>query len=234
MLCGSLRLTTDYGRLGILAAAALTVGLIADASGRPGRTVGALTAAWSRWRPSRRWQYRPPRLLAHRFTAWDVFPGYELPQPPNALRLLTLWRFDPLIGTRSIGARRAATWQVLFGSDGEGDRWPPDDRRPGWPDASALLFVSSSGVKGVRLGDVRRGMSEHMTLNMFIGVPWFWAHRRRLRRPCDPRRPGSPPGPREWLLWLVHSPVTRFILAPGDGVRLVRPDPSTPSTSHRS
>ena len=44
LLCGLTRLTdTDYGRLGILAAAALTIGLIADASGEAGPDGGALT-----------------------------------------------------------------------------------------------------------------------------------------------------------------------------------------------
>lgn len=39
-----------------------------------------------------------PGLLAHQFTAWDVFLGYELPGPPTVLRLLTFWRFDTFIG----------------------------------------------------------------------------------------------------------------------------------------
>ena len=43
-----------------------------------------------------------PGLLAHRFTAWDILLGYHLPDPPNAVRLVTVWRFDPLIGLASI------------------------------------------------------------------------------------------------------------------------------------
>ena len=43
-----------------------------------------------------------PGLLAHKFTAWDVLLGYQLPGPPNALRLATVWRFDPLIGVAAI------------------------------------------------------------------------------------------------------------------------------------
>ncbi|TXB84985.1 hypothetical protein FRD81_22140, partial [Mycobacterium tuberculosis] len=39
-----------------------------------------------------------PRFLTHAFTAWDVFLGYELPQPPTIARVLTVWRFDSLIG----------------------------------------------------------------------------------------------------------------------------------------
>lgn len=215
LLCGLTRLTnTDYGRLGILAAAALTIGVIADATGWSGRAVSALTAMVSLAAVSAMAIQTAPRLLAHRFTAWDVFLGYELPQPPNALRLLTLWRFDPLVGTGALvlGALYVAGVVRLRR---RGDRWP-GGRSAAWlAGCLALLFVSSSGVKSYGSAMFSVHMSEHMTLNMFIPVFLVLGAPLTLAlRALRPAPAGSPPGPREWLLWLVHSPVTRFISHP--------------------
>ncbi|MBP0656702.1 cytochrome c oxidase assembly protein, partial [Mycobacterium tuberculosis] len=64
-----------------------------------------------------------PGLLAHKFSAWDVFLGYELPGAPTAWKLATYWRFDLLIGVAAvvaialyvIGVRRLRR---------RGDDWP--------------------------------------------------------------------------------------------------------------
>lgn len=215
LLCGFTRITnTDYGRLGILAAAALAAGLIADATGRSGRAASALTAMVSLAAVSAMAIQTAPRLLAHRFTAWDVFLGYELPQPPNALRLLTLWRFDPLIGTGAVvlGALYVAGVLRLRR---RGDQWPAGRSAAWLAGCVALLFVSSSGVKAYGSAMFSVHMSEHMTLNMFIPVFLVLGAPLTLAlRALPPAPAGSPPGPREWLLWLIHSPLTRFISHP--------------------
>ena len=70
----------------------------------------------------------------------------------------------------------------------------------------ALLFVSSSGVKAYGSAMFSVHMSEHMTLNMFIPVFLVLGAPLTLAlRALRPAPPGSPPGPREWLLWLsIH------------------------------
>lgn len=58
-------------------------------------------------------------------------------------------------------------------------------------------------------------MAEHMTLNMFIPVLLVLGGPVTLAlRAIPPAGEGSPPGPREWLLWLVHSRFTAFISHP--------------------
>lgn len=215
LLCGASRITTtDYGWLAIVAAAAMTAGLIADLTRRPSRTASALAALVALAAVSAMAIQTAPRLLAHRFTAWDVFLGYELPQPPDALRLLTLWRFDPLIGVGALvlGALYVAGVVRLRR---RGDQWPVG-RSVAWLfGCLALLFVSSSGVKAYGSAMFSVHMSEHMTLNMFIPVFLVLGAPLTLAlRALTPAQAGSPPGPREWLLWLVHSPVTRFISHP--------------------
>jgi putative copper resistance protein D len=58
-------------------------------------------------------------------------------------------------------------------------------------------------------------MVEHMTLNMFVplllvlGAPVTLA-----LRVLPSAAPGAPPGPREWILRAVHSPLTTFLSNP--------------------
>lgn len=215
VLCGVSRLTsTDYGRLAIVAAAAMIAGLIADLTGRASRAASALATLVALAAVSAMAIQTAPRLLAHRFTAWDVFLGYELPQPPNVWRLLTLWRFDPLIG---VGALVLGALYVVgvVRLRRRGDQWPVG-RPVAWLlGCLALLFVSSSGVKAYGSAMFSVHMSEHMALNMFIPVFLVLGAPLTLAlRALTPAPAGSPPGPREWLLWLVHSPVTRFISHP--------------------
>ena len=79
----------------------------------------------------------------------------------------------------------------------------------------ALLLTTSSGVRAYGSAMFSVHMSEHMALNMFIpvflvlGAPITLALRALPAAAAD-----QPPGPREWLVWLVHSSVSRFLSHP--------------------
>jgi putative copper resistance protein D len=155
-----------------------------------------------------------PRLLTRRLTPWDVFLGYALPDPPSVLRILTVWRFDPFLG---IGALILAVGYTLgfLRLRRRGDSWPVG-RLVAW-DAGCLvlLFTSSSGVKAYGSAMFSVHMAEHMTLNMLIPVLLVLGGPATLAlRALTPATDGQPPGPREWLLWLVHSKVTAFLAHP--------------------
>jgi putative copper resistance protein D len=58
-------------------------------------------------------------------------------------------------------------------------------------------------------------MAEHMTLNMFVPVLLVLGGPVTLAlRTLPAAGDGQPPGPREWVLWLVHSKVTAFLANP--------------------
>ena len=155
-----------------------------------------------------------PRLLAHQFTAWDVFLGYALPDPPSVLTLLTVWRFDTFIGAGALmlAAAYVAGYVRLRR---RGDTWPVG-RLVAWlTGCLVLLFTSSSGVKAYGSAMFSVHMAEHMTLNMFIPVLLVLGGPVTLAlRAVAPAGDGQPPGLREWLLWLVHSKVTAFLSHP--------------------
>ncbi|WP_059020613.1 cytochrome c oxidase assembly protein [Mycobacterium sp. M26] len=209
---------SDYGRLGLLAAAVLLASWLLDITrlrtGKPGGPAGAVAMIVAVAAVAAMAVQTAPRLLAHQFTAWDVFLGYELPQPPNAVRLLTVWRFDVLLG---IGAVVLAVLYVVavVRLRRRGDTWPPG-RTAAWLfGCLALLLATSSGVRAYGSAMFSVHMSEHMALNMFIpvflvlGAPITLALRALPAAPAD-----QPPGPREWLMWLVHSPASRFLSHP--------------------
>ncbi|MGH3725085.1 MAG: cytochrome c oxidase assembly protein [Mycobacterium sp.] len=155
-----------------------------------------------------------PRFLTHAFTAWDVFLGYELPYPPNVVRLLTLWRFDTFIGTVAVVA--AAVYLVGYVRlRRRGDAWPVG-RVVSWITGCAVLvFATGSGMRAYGSAMFSVHMAEHMTLNMFIPVLLVLGAPVTLAlRVISPSREGRRPGPREWLVWVMHSRVTTFLSHP--------------------
>lgn len=155
-----------------------------------------------------------PRFLTSPFTAWDVFLGYELPQPPNALNLFTVWRFDVLLGTA--GVILAGSYTVGFIQlRRRGHEWPRG-RLVAWLiGCGILVFTSSSGLRAYGSAMFSVHMAEHMTLNMFIPVLLALGGPVTLAlRVLPAARDGQHPGPREWLAWLMHSPVTAYLSHP--------------------
>lgn len=213
-----------YGRAGCAAAAILTLMWLTDvaslASSRPLRpsgarralggpamiAVGALISSMA--------TQTAPRLLTHRFTVWDIFLGYTLPDPPSVLTILTVWRFDTFMGA---GALTLAVLYVLgfLRLRRRGDSWPVG-RLVAWVAGCLLLvFTSGSGVKAYGSAMFSVHMAEHMVVNMFIPVLLVLGGPVTLAlRALPPAAEGRPPGPREWLLWLVHSKVTAFLAHP--------------------
>ncbi len=154
------------------------------------------------------------RFLTHDFTTWDIFLGYELPAPPSVGTLLTVWRFDTFLG---VGALVLAALYTLgyVRLRRRGDGWPVGRLIAWWAGCLVLLVVSSSGVKAYGSAMFSVHMAEHMTLNMFVPVLLVLGGPVTLAlRALPAHRPDQPPGPREWLLWLVHSKFTSFLAHP--------------------
>jgi cytochrome c oxidase assembly factor CtaG len=192
-----LRLRRDPVRLGAVAGVLTSVTLVG--------AVAVISAMATRTAPG---------LLAHKFTAWDVLLGYQLPDPPNAIRLLTIWRFDPLIGVGAIVAAIVYVAGVLR-LRRRGDRWPLAKTLCWLGGCAGLLIVSSSGLRAYGSAMFSVHMVEHMSLNMFLPVLLVLGTPVTLAlRALPSAGPGSPPGPREWLLRLIHSRLTRFLAHP--------------------
>jgi len=144
----------------------------------------------------------------------EVLIGYDLVGPPTLARLLFDWRLDLIFGSAAvvlaamylIGVRRLRV---------RGDRWPVG-RTVAWLVGCVGLFLAtSSGIGRYAPAMFSVHMAQHMLLGMLVpillvlGAPVTLA----LRALPSGGRNG-PPGPREWLLAAVHSPVARVLTHP--------------------
>lgn len=212
---------SDFARLGLLAGMLVMLvwlhdcrTLVRPSHSSRGRTVAALAMTAALGAIVLMAVQTAPRLLTHRFTVWDVFLGYELRHPPTILSVLTTWRFDVLIGT--VGVVLAVGYLAGYVRlKRRGNNWPVG-RLVSWLIGCAVLvFTSSSGVRAYGSATFSIHMAEHMTLNMFIPVLLVLGGPVTLAlRVLPAAGNGEPPGPREWLTWLLHSRVTAFFSHP--------------------
>lgn len=155
-----------------------------------------------------------PSLLAHNFTIWDVYLGYELPGPPDTLRLLTEWRFDFLLGTAAVIMAVAYLWGFLR-LRRRGVDWPVHKLFFWLAGCVLMLFGTSSGLVAYSTAMFSVHMGNHMLLNMYVPVMLVLGTPIGLAlRAVPPSSRGTAPGPREWVVWLTHSHYARLITHP--------------------
>jgi putative copper resistance protein D len=156
----------------------------------------------------------PPASDAAPPSRTEVVLGYDLDGPPTLARLAFDWRFDLIFGTAAVlmavlylmGVRRLRV---------RGDAWKPG-RTAAWLCGCAVLLIATSsgiGKYAPAMFSVHMGM--HMMLTMLIPILLvLGAPVTLMMRALPVAGRGNPPGPREWTLAAVHSPVARFVTHP--------------------
>ncbi|HEY3710742.1 MAG TPA: cytochrome c oxidase assembly protein [Amycolatopsis sp.] len=156
----------------------------------------------------------PPADAVTQPSTTELLIGYNLDGAPTFWRLLTDWRFDLVYGTAAIvlaGLYLAGVWRLRK----RGDAWPVG-RLVAWlAGCLVILLATSSGIGRYSPAMFSVHMGSHMMLSMVapvllvLGGPVTLALRALPAAGRD-----APPGPREWLLAAVHSPVSRFLTHP--------------------
>ncbi|HEV7649177.1 MAG TPA: cytochrome c oxidase assembly protein [Actinophytocola sp.] len=140
--------------------------------------------------------------------------GYKLSGPPTLLRLLTDWRYDIIYGTVAI----VLAMFYLLGVArlrSRGDAWPVGRTIAWLLGCLTLMIATSSGFGRYAPAMFSIHMETHMMLSMLapvflvLGGPVTLALRAMPVAGKD-----RPPGPREWLLAVVRSPISRFFTHP--------------------
>ncbi|WP_130348403.1 cytochrome c oxidase assembly protein [Herbihabitans rhizosphaerae] len=156
----------------------------------------------------------PPQEVAAQLSNVELLIGYTLDGPPTFLRLLFDWRFDLVYGTAAIVAGVAYLLGVRRLRK-RGDAWPVG-RTIAWTlGCLTILIATSSGIGRYAPAMFSVHMTSHMLLSMLapvllvLGGPVTLALRALPAAGKD-----APPGPREWLLAAVHSPVSRALTHP--------------------
>ncbi|MEJ3656005.1 cytochrome c oxidase assembly protein [Actinomycetes bacterium KLBMP 9759] len=144
----------------------------------------------------------------------EVVLGYDLLGPPTPTALAFGWRFDLIFGTAALAMALCYVLGVLR-LRARGDAWPVGRTISWLSGCAALLIATSSGIGPYGHAMFSVHMAEHMILSMLVpillvlGGPVTLA----LRALPTAGRTG-PPGPREWLLAGVHSPLARLLTHP--------------------
>ena len=110
-----------------------------------------------------------PGLIAHPFTAWDVYLGYSLPGPPDVGSLVSLWRVDLVVGVAAVVG--VVSYLVAARRErASGHRWPIR-RTVSWVAGCAVVVVStSSGLKAYGNALFSVHMAEHTGLTMIAPI----------------------------------------------------------------
>lgn len=144
----------------------------------------------------------------------EVLIGYPLAGPPTLLRLLVDWRFDLVYGTGALvfaALYLAGVWRLRR----RGDRWPIGRTISWLGGCLMILLATSSGIGRYAPAVFSVHMSSHMMLSMMAPVFLVLGGPVTLAlRALPAAGKGEPTGPREWLLSLVGSPVSRLLTHP--------------------
>lgn len=156
----------------------------------------------------------PPAELGPVPGRTELLIGYPLDGPPTAARLLFDVRFDLVYGTLAIVLAALYAWGVRR-LRVRGDRWPVG-RTVSWLlGCLTILVATSSGVGRYAPAVFSVHMGQHMLLSMLAPVFLVLGGPTSLAlRVFKPASKGQPAGPREWLLALVNSPVSRVLTHP--------------------
>nr|WP_042194917.1 cytochrome c oxidase assembly protein [Kibdelosporangium sp. MJ126-NF4] len=156
----------------------------------------------------------PPQQAVTQPTSVELRIGYALDGAPTFLKLLVDWRFDLIYGTLAIamavlyvlGVRRLRA---------RGDAWPVG-RTVAWLCGCAtILLATSSGIGRYSPAMFSIHMISHMMLNMLAPILLVLGGAVTLAlRALPAAGKNNPPGPREWIVALVHSPVAKVLTHP--------------------
>jgi cytochrome c oxidase assembly factor CtaG/putative copper export protein len=156
----------------------------------------------------------PPADVDPNLSLSEAALGYDLDGPPTVARLMFDWRFDLIFGTASIvlavlyllGVRRLRK---------RGDAWPVGRTVSFMLGCLTMLVATSSGVGKYSPASFSVHMGAHMALSMLVPVLLALGGALTLSlRALPTAGKDGIPGPREWILQALHSPVSRFLTQP--------------------
>lgn len=139
--------------------------------------------------------------------------GFAYPDPPTVERIAFGFKLEPLFLVGSLIA--AALYAIGYARLRQrGDKWPVMRLVSWMMGIGVVIWCTNSGIAIYSQVSVGLHMTQHMTLTMLgpillvMGAPATLA-----LRALKPSRTNER-GPREWLVWFLHSPITRVLTNP--------------------
>ena len=158
-------------------------------------------------------QSAPPRLTVELPSYGESLLGYRYPDSPTAASVLGGFHLEPFFFTMVLIAG-ALYLGGLMRLRKRGDAWPIGRSISWFLGLIVVLWCTNGGISMYASVSVGMHMLQHMTLTMLapillvMGAPATLALR-ALKPSTGPER-----GPREWLMWFLHSWITRILTNP--------------------
>jgi cytochrome c oxidase assembly factor CtaG len=154
-----------------------------------------------------------PRVEIEYATNAETLLGREFPPSPSWGSVVLGWQFEPLffglavlgIGLYLAGVRRLHRRH---------DRWPAL-RTTAWVTGWLLVIWSTNaGVATYAMVTMTWHMVAHMSLSMVAPILLAMSAPLTLALRALPPSRGTRRGPREWIVWSMHTPLARLITHP--------------------
>ncbi len=154
-----------------------------------------------------------PRVEEQLPSLGESLLGYVYPEPPTFERVAFGFQLEPLFLIGSLIA--AALYAIGYARlRARGDKWPVMRLVSWMAGIAVVIWCTNSGIALYSQVSVGLHMTQHMTMTMLgpiflvMGAPATLALRALKPSHTDER------GPREWLVWFLHSPITRILTNP--------------------
>lgn len=154
-----------------------------------------------------------PRIDAPLGSPAEELLGYPFPPPPTAMNVVFGWRTEPLflaLAIVAIGLYAGAVVRLHR----RGDRWSAGRTAAwiaGW---LAVIWATNAGVAVYATVTMTWHMVTHMAMGMFAPILMAMAAPMTLALRALPASTGPRRGPREWLVWGMHTKLARFVTHP--------------------
>lgn len=155
----------------------------------------------------------PPRIETQFTSLGESLLGFAYPPPPTVSSVMLGFHLDPLFLTGSLIAASLYCWGVAR-LRARGDAWPWGRTISWLLGLGVVIWCTNAGIASYAQVSVSLHMTEHMTMAMLapillvLGAPATLAL--RAIRPSH----GNERGPREWIVWFLHSWITRLLTNP--------------------
>ncbi len=154
-----------------------------------------------------------PRVEIQYPTNAETLLGQAFPPPPTAADIVFGWRLEPLfLGLAILGVGLYVAGVIRLRR--RGDRWPVL-RTVSWITGWIMVvWATNAGVATYAMVSMTWHMVSHMVMSMVAPIMLAMSAPLTLALRALPSTTGERRGPREWIVWGMHTPLAKFLTHP--------------------
>lgn len=154
-----------------------------------------------------------PRVEAIPDSYGESLLGFSYPPPPTIANVTLGFDFEPLFFTLSLVAAALYVAGVVR-LRRRGDSWPVMRTISWLAGVGVVIWCTNAGISVYAQVSVGLHMVQHMTMTMLAPILLVMGAPATLALRALKPAVGNERGPREWLVWFLHSWITRILTNP--------------------